>query len=114
MRRHEFEPAKLLAGLVLITAAILYVSSAEGGLSLPYWWLLPLCVVMGLGLAGLVAAISYATGRTRRRAADAAAARDLGPGPEALPGMPMDTLRGAYEHLGEDAPPRGGERPRDS
>ncbi|WP_206314327.1 hypothetical protein [Streptomyces coryli] len=113
-QRHDFEPAKLIAGLVLLTAAALYAAAATGDLPLPYWWLLPLCVALGLALAGLVAAVTYAAGRTRRRLADAAATHDPIPPPDTLPAMPMDQLRGEYNRLGTDEARSGpGDQPRD-
>jgi hypothetical protein len=90
--RHDFEPAKLIAGVVLLSGAVL------GGLEaydrtgdLPDWLLLAV-VPGGLVLAATVAAGSYATRRARQRAAEAAS----GPVPE-LGGMPMEELREEQE-----------------
>lgn len=100
MRRHRFEPAKLVAGLVLLCGAVFALLDAAGALRQPDW--VPLAVVPpGLALAGLVAAVGYGARRARRRArearaaaqardAEAAAGADLG-------GLPMDELRGTYD-----------------
>jgi hypothetical protein len=103
VRRHEFEHAKLLAGLVLIAAAVLYAVVAQGDWQPPLWWMLPVGVGAGMGLAGLVAALTWGTGRARRRRGldrtprgRPATAGPAGP-PGPLPGMPMDELRGEYD-----------------
>ncbi|MFW6721189.1 hypothetical protein ACHZ98_13710 [Streptomyces sp. MAR4 CNY-716] len=100
MRRHRFEPAKLVAGLVLLCGAVFALLDAADALRQPDW--VPLAVVPpGLALAGLVAAVGYGARRARRRArearaaaqardAEAAAGADLG-------GLPMDELRGTYD-----------------
>lgn len=98
MRRHRFEPAKLVAGLVLLCGAALGLLDAAGTLPQPDW--VPLAVVVpGLVLAALVAAVGYAARRARRRAREARAAAqawdaDLGAD---LGGLPMDELRGTYD-----------------
>lgn len=93
MRRHRFEPAKLIAGLVLLCAATLGLLDANDALRQPNW--VPLAVVPpGLALAALVAAVGYAARRARRRAREArtAAPRDVD-----LGALPMDELRGTYD-----------------
>ncbi|WP_069814566.1 hypothetical protein [Streptomyces sp. TP-A0874] len=72
MGRHDFEPAKLLAGLVLLAAGIAYVLDGLGEVDLP--GALPLAMVPpALCLAGLVGAVTYGA---RRRSAR----RGAGPG----------------------------------
>lgn len=101
MQRHRFEPAKLVAGLVLLCGAALGLLDAADALRQPYW--VPLAVVPpGLALAALVAAVGYAARRTRRRAreARAAAPRDVDPVADSvadLGALPMDELRGTYD-----------------
>lgn len=104
MRRHRFEPAKLVAGLVLLCGATLGLLDASDALRQPDW--VPLAVVPpGLALAALVAAVGYAArhrARRRARGAHAAAPREAG-----LGAMPMDELRGTYDMRfgGGDAEP---------
>ncbi|MFW6694618.1 hypothetical protein [Streptomyces sp. MAR4 CNX-425] len=113
MRRHRFEPAKLVAGLVLLCGALFGLLDAADALRQPNW--VPLVVVPpGLALAALVAAVGYAARRARRRAREARAAgprragagtdpgtgpgADLGTDPGAdLGALPMDELRGTYD-----------------
>jgi hypothetical protein len=97
VRRHRFEPAKLVAGLVLLCGAALGLLDAADALRQPNW--VPLAVVPpGLALAALVAAVGYAARRARRRAreARAAAPRDVDPGAD-LGALPMDELLGTYD-----------------
>ncbi|MEC4017470.1 hypothetical protein [Streptomyces sp. H27-D2] len=63
MRRHEFEPAHLVAGTVLLGLGLAYALDAGGVLNVPAHALLWAAPV-GLGLAGLTAVLSYA-GRRR-------------------------------------------------
>ncbi|WBB63658.1 hypothetical protein O7599_14550 [Streptomyces sp. WMMC500] len=110
MRRHKFEPAKLVAGLVLLCGAALGLLDAGDALRQPDW--VPLAVVLpGLGLAALVAAVGYGRRRARRRAREArATARARGADGGAAGGggadaradadlgaLPMDELRGTYD-----------------
>ncbi|MFE1251885.1 hypothetical protein [Streptomyces sp. NPDC058735] len=78
MPRHEFQPGRLVAGLVLVTAAALYAGDAGGAWRTPWFVAFPL-VAGGLFLAGAVALL---TGRVRRghrvrRASAERAGRDL-------------------------------------
>lgn len=91
MRRHEFEPAKLAAGLVLLTGALLGGLDAAGQWHLPDWLLLTV-VPPGLALAALIAAGGYVSKRAHRRAVEA---RDA-PRPD-LGDMPMEQLRREHE-----------------
>ncbi|MET9758427.1 hypothetical protein ABZ016_05130 [Streptomyces sp. NPDC006372] len=63
MLRHELQPGKLVAGLVLIAAGVLYAGDASGAWETPWFVAIPL-VTGGLCLAGVVA---FLTGRIRRR-----------------------------------------------
>ncbi|MQY16352.1 hypothetical protein SRB5_65500 [Streptomyces sp. RB5] len=92
MRRHEFEPARLLIGLSLITVAVLAILEALGQFSWPDWWPLA-AVTTGLTTGGLLATLTWGTRRARARAAEAAQSAD--PEPQ-LGSMPMDELREEY------------------
>ncbi|MEU9159439.1 hypothetical protein AB0D29_04010 [Streptomyces sp. NPDC048424] len=65
MRRHEFQPGRLLAGLVLIAAGVLYLLDAGGEADLP-WFLVILMTLGGLSFAALVGMVTYAVRRDRR------------------------------------------------
>ncbi|MCB5165882.1 hypothetical protein LG634_13685 [Streptomyces bambusae] len=65
MRRHEFLPGRLLAGLVLLTTGVLYLVDASGGLDLPWFLIVPM-VTGGFALAALVGLTTYAVRRDRR------------------------------------------------
>ncbi|UQX02602.1 hypothetical protein [Streptomyces sp. RerS4] len=65
MRRHEFQPGRLLAGLVLTTAGVLYLLDATGETDLPWYLVVPMAVG-GLCLAAFVGLITYAVRRDRR------------------------------------------------
>ncbi|MGW0530769.1 hypothetical protein [Streptomyces sp. NPDC003032] len=55
MLRHELQPGKLVAGLSLLTVAVVYVGDAGGAWEAPWFVALPL-VMAGLLLAGAAAA----------------------------------------------------------
>ncbi|PJE94767.1 hypothetical protein CUT44_26795 [Streptomyces carminius] len=68
MRRHAFEPARLLLGLALLVIAPVYVLAATGRWDVPLPVLLPL-VPAALLLAGITRAGAYfarCAARTRR------------------------------------------------
>nr|WSW44140.1 hypothetical protein OG296_13970 [Streptomyces sp. NBC_01001] len=65
MRRHEFQPGRLLAGLVLVAAGVLYLLDATGEADLPWFLVIPM-TVGGLCLAALVGVVTYAVRRDRR------------------------------------------------
>ncbi|MFE6841616.1 hypothetical protein [Streptomyces sp. NPDC057686] len=65
MRRHEFQPGRLLAGLVLVAAGVLYLLDATGGADLPWFLVIPM-TMGGLCLAALVGVVTYAVRRDRR------------------------------------------------
>ncbi|MEV8536005.1 hypothetical protein [Streptomyces sp. NPDC051211] len=64
MRRHEFQPGRLLAGLVLLVAGVLYLVDATGGSDLAWWVVLPM-TTGGLSLAALIGLTTYAVRRDR-------------------------------------------------
>ncbi len=70
MLRHEFQPGRLVAGLVLLAGGIMYTGDAGGAWETPAWALIPV-LVLGLLLAGVTAAVTYSV-RCRRRCAKAA------------------------------------------
>ncbi|RPF46048.1 hypothetical protein EDD96_2615 [Streptomyces sp. Ag109_G2-6] len=65
MRRHEFQPGRLLAGLVLTAAGVLYLLDAAGETDLPWFLVVPMAFG-GLALAALVGLVAYAVRRDRR------------------------------------------------
>ncbi|MFI8302444.1 hypothetical protein ACIF80_03120 [Streptomyces sp. NPDC085927] len=62
MLRHEFQPGRLLSGLFLTLAAVLYAGDANGAWETPWFVVIPV-VAGGLCLAGSVSAV---TGLIRR------------------------------------------------
>ncbi|MHC0434044.1 hypothetical protein ACX6XY_28330 [Streptomyces sp. O3] len=66
MLRHEFQPGKLVAGLALTTAGVLYAGDADGAWDVPWYAVIPL-VVAGLFLAAVVSGVAYGIRRRRRR-----------------------------------------------
>ncbi|SDC73415.1 hypothetical protein [Streptomyces prasinopilosus] len=65
MLRHEFQPGRLIAGLFLILAAVLYTGDATGAWEAPWFVMVPV-VAGGLCLAGSVAAVTGLIRRHRR------------------------------------------------
>lgn len=63
---HGFRPARLVAGLSALAAALLYGGDAAGAWHTPWWAAFPV-VLGGFLVAGTVAALHY--GVRRRRAA---------------------------------------------
>jgi uncharacterized membrane protein HdeD (DUF308 family) len=61
--RHEVQPGKLVAGIVLVVAGVLYAGDAGGAWQTPWFVAIPL-VTGGLCLAG---AVTLLTGLVRRR-----------------------------------------------
>ncbi|MFF7747701.1 hypothetical protein ACFZCP_00330 [Streptomyces sp. NPDC007971] len=57
MLRHEFQPGKLVAGLVFTTAGTVYAGDAAGLWETPWFLIVPL-VVGGLFLAGATAVVT--------------------------------------------------------
>ena len=67
MLRHEFQPGKLVGGVFLIAAAVVFLGDARGAWSVEWFVIVPL-VAGGLCLAGVAATIGYAVRHRRRRA----------------------------------------------
>ncbi|MGW6982155.1 hypothetical protein ACWGE1_22415 [Streptomyces sp. NPDC054932] len=65
MRRHEFQPGRLIAGLVLVAAGVLYLLDSTGEADLPWFAIVPI-TLGGLSLAALVGLVTYAVRRDRR------------------------------------------------
>ncbi|WP_371677075.1 hypothetical protein [Streptomyces sp. NBC_01276] len=65
MRRHEFQPGRLLAGLVLTAVGGLYLLDATGETDLPWYLVVPMAVG-GLTLAALVGLVTHAVRRDQR------------------------------------------------
>ncbi|MFV0134131.1 hypothetical protein ACLGIH_12950 [Streptomyces sp. HMX87] len=71
MLRHEFQPGRLIAGIFLALAGVLYAGDAGGLWEMPWFLVVPL-VVGGLCLAGAAAVVARSV-RRRRRASRSAA-----------------------------------------
>lgn len=67
MRRHEFQPGRLIAGLVLLLAGVLHLVETTGQADMPWYAVVPL-TAGGLTLAALVGLVTYAVRRDRREA----------------------------------------------
>ncbi|MEU9108509.1 hypothetical protein AB0D54_30085 [Streptomyces xanthophaeus] len=65
MRRHEFQPGRLVAGVALTVAGVLYLLDNSGEADLPWFTVVPLALG-GLCLAALVGMMTYAVRRDRR------------------------------------------------
>ncbi|MGW0080457.1 hypothetical protein [Streptomyces sp. NPDC003393] len=65
MLRHEFQPGKLVGGVFLVAAGVVYAGDARGLWQTPWFVGVPL-VVGGLCLAGVVAGLNAAVRRRRR------------------------------------------------
>ncbi|MEU9377471.1 hypothetical protein AB0D94_27390 [Streptomyces sp. NPDC048255] len=65
MRRHEFQPGRLVAGAALTVAGVLYLLDVSGEADVPWFVVVPLAVG-GLCLAALVGMVTYAVRRDRR------------------------------------------------
>lgn len=76
MLRHEFQPGKLVAGLFLTVAGVVYAGDA-GGLWRTEWFAVIPLVVVGLFLAGVAAVVNRAV--RRRRGAGRTSTADPGP-----------------------------------
>jgi hypothetical protein len=81
--RHEFQPGRLVSGLFLTLAGVVYAGDAGGLWVTPWFAVIPL-VVGGLCLGGAAAVTARSIRRRRRRAARATAA--VTPGGGAPPG----------------------------
>ncbi|MEU6377653.1 hypothetical protein [Streptomyces sp. NPDC046909] len=67
MLRHEFRPGKLIAGLFLVLAGIIYAGDAGDAWETPWFVVIPV-VTGGLCLAGAVGLLTRAVRRRRRPA----------------------------------------------
>ena len=65
MLRHEFQPGRLVAGVVLTVAGVIYAGDAGGAWNTPWFVVVPL-VVGGLCLAGVVSSAACGIRRHRR------------------------------------------------
>ncbi|WP_037682561.1 hypothetical protein [Streptomyces cellulosae] len=65
MLRHEFQPGKLVAGLFLTLAGVIYAGDAGGLWETPWFAVIPV-VVIGLFLAGTVALVTNSLRRRRK------------------------------------------------
>ncbi|KAB1146027.1 hypothetical protein F7R91_17065 [Streptomyces luteolifulvus] len=83
MLRHEFQPGRLVAGVVLTVAGGLYAGDAGGLWDTPWFVVIPL-VMGGLCLAGAVGILAGGI-RRRRGRGRAAGPGDLGGRAEAQP-----------------------------
>ncbi|MEU8980143.1 hypothetical protein [Streptomyces sp. NPDC048309] len=59
MLRHEFQPGKLVAGVFLTVAGVVYAGDAAGAWETPWFVVIPV-VTGGLCLAGAVALLTHA------------------------------------------------------
>lgn len=95
MLRHEFRPGKLVAGLFLAAAGVVYLGDAGGAWKTPWFVVIPL-VVGGLCLAGAVASLDHEI-RGRRRAG-----RPGATGPTGAAGHPGRRARIGMARAGRD------------
>ncbi|BFO14639.1 hypothetical protein SHKM778_10270 [Streptomyces sp. KM77-8] len=63
MPRHEFQPGRLIAGVLIVLAAVIYAGDAGGLWDTPWFVMIPV-VAGGLCLAGAAGSL---TGLIRRR-----------------------------------------------
>jgi hypothetical protein len=75
--RHEFQPGRLVAGIFLTGAGVVYAGDAGGAWKTPWFLVIPL-VMGGLCLAGAVGVMAKAVRgrRSRRTAVDRAGAAE--------------------------------------
>ncbi|MCC2278801.1 hypothetical protein LKL35_25720 [Streptomyces sp. ET3-23] len=66
MGRHEFEPGKLVVGLVLIGGCLAHLAAVRGWVHLPVYFLLPV-LAGGFCAAGLVSSLAFTVRRHRAR-----------------------------------------------
>ncbi|MFC5723874.1 hypothetical protein ACFP1Z_27285 [Streptomyces gamaensis] len=78
MRRHEFEPGKLVVGLVLLGGCAAYLAAARGVWHFPFFALLP-ALGVGFCAAGAVSFLAYLMRRRRSRGTEPTGPD--GPGP---------------------------------
>ncbi|MGW4021375.1 hypothetical protein [Streptomyces sp. NPDC005009] len=68
MPRHEFQPGRLVAGVFLVLAAVVYAGDAGGAWDTPWFVVIPV-VTGGLCLAGAVGSLTALVRRRRGRTA---------------------------------------------
>ncbi|GGW33239.1 hypothetical protein [Streptomyces griseoloalbus] len=73
MLRHEFQPGRLVAGIVLTLTAVIYAGDAGGAWETPWFVVIPV-VTGGLCLAGAVGFLTRLIRRRRTRPREAGAA----------------------------------------
>ncbi|MGD1219718.1 hypothetical protein AB9Q10_14980 [Streptomyces krungchingensis] len=66
MLRHEFQPGKLVAGVFLTLAGVIYAGDAGGAWQTPWFVVIPV-VTGGLCLAGAVASVTHVRRRRTER-----------------------------------------------
>ncbi|MFJ4472150.1 hypothetical protein ACIP2X_32345 [Streptomyces sp. NPDC089424] len=74
MPRHEFQPGRLVVGVVATAAGVVYAGDAEGAWETPWFAVLPL-MVGGLCLAAVAGMVGRGIRRRARRGERAGAAR---------------------------------------
>ncbi|MFH8368574.1 hypothetical protein [Streptomyces sp. NPDC018031] len=80
MKRHTFEPGKLVAALAVLAAALLYGMDAAGEWEIPVFVLVPV-ICGGLCVAAVVSGVAYGL-RHRSRGTGRAPSGGDGPAPE--------------------------------
>ncbi|MFI1966731.1 hypothetical protein ACH429_21895 [Streptomyces pathocidini] len=65
MRRHEFQPGRLIAGLTLLGTGVVYALDATNAWPIPSWAPLP-ALAGGLLLAAITGTLAVARHRARR------------------------------------------------
>ncbi|MFI9204801.1 hypothetical protein [Streptomyces sp. NPDC053048] len=83
MRRHDFDPGKLVIGLVLLGGGLAYLAAADSRVHFPSYLLLPV-MAAGLCVAGVVSSLAFTVRRHRTRGADPAAGRPRDDRPDRL------------------------------
>lgn len=82
MLRHEFQPGRLVAGLVLALAGLVYAGDAGGLWDTPWFAIIPM-VMGGLCLAAAVATVAHGIRKARGPRAEHGGGRGGTGGPEA-------------------------------
>ncbi|MCP3819970.1 hypothetical protein NLX86_18265 [Streptomyces sp. A3M-1-3] len=67
MRRHEFQPGRLVAGVSLLITGVAFAGDAGAAWETPWYALIPL-VVGGLSLAAVTGVVALAVRRRHRGA----------------------------------------------
>lgn len=75
MLRHEFQPGKLIAGVFLTIAGVVYAGDAGGAWETPWFAVIPLTSA-GLCLAGVAGLVAHAIRRRRTQVRDRRAPAD--------------------------------------